>query len=117
MQHAGGFALVRYDDLQQDAEGEEPLLEWFRVPGSAAFDPAAVPTAAPVHEEPGYLLRPEPPDEVCIMPSDPLHISTHPGLNVGSTQPSAVARCIITKVLMPEACCSRSKALPGVPAK
>ena len=64
-QQASGFALVRYDDLQQDIESEVPLREWFRVPGAPASDPAAVLTADPVHGEPGYLLRPEPPAEVC----------------------------------------------------
>ena len=64
LQLAGGFALVQYDDLHQDAEGEQPLLEWFPVPGVAALDSATVPTSDPVHQEAAYLLRPEPPDEV-----------------------------------------------------
>ena len=65
LRQAGGFALVRYDDLQQDADSERPLQEWFLVPGAAGHDAAAVSTDDPVHEQPGYLLRPEPPAEVC----------------------------------------------------
>ncbi len=65
LRQAGGFALVSYDDLQQDAGSEQPLLEWFLVPGSAGHDAAAVSTDDPIHEESGYLLRPEPPAEVC----------------------------------------------------
>ena len=65
LRQAGGFALVGYDDLQQNADSDQPLLEWFLVPGAAGHDAAAVSTDDPVHEEPGYLLRPEPPAEVC----------------------------------------------------
>ncbi len=68
LRQAGGFALVSYDDLQQDADGEQPLLEWFLVPGSAGHEAAAVSTDDPIHEEPGYLLRPDPPAEVCSHP-------------------------------------------------
>jgi hypothetical protein len=64
LRQAGGFALVQYDDLHQDTEGEQPLLEWFPIPGAAAAGAATVPTSDPVHEDPAYLLRPEPPDEV-----------------------------------------------------
>ena len=70
LQQAGGFALVQYDDLHQDEEGEQPLLEWFACPGAAALDPAAVTTDDPVHEELTFLMRPEPPAQVSF---DPLH--------------------------------------------
>ena len=65
LRQAGGFALVSYEDLQQDTDSAQPLLEWFLVPGATGHNAAAVTTDDPVHEEPGYLLRPEPPAEVC----------------------------------------------------
>ena len=64
LRQAGGFALVSHDDLL-DADSAQPLLEWFLVPGAAGHEVAAVSTDDAIHEEPGYLLRPEPPAEVC----------------------------------------------------
>ena len=71
VQQARGFALVRYDELHEDAEGEQPLQEWFLVPGAADHDVAGLRTKKPVHEEPGYLIRPEPPAKVR------LHLGPH----------------------------------------
>ena len=81
-QIAGGCALVEYEELMQEDASSEHLLEWFRLPGSEAVDPGALPAGAACCLGPGYLLRPQPPTQVPCphrFAGSALHTSTKTG--------------------------------------
>jgi hypothetical protein len=68
LQH--GFALVEFDALHEDEESNTLLREWFPLPGPGpAADPVAGAAAARghhFHTDLTNMLRPKPPQEVCL---------------------------------------------------
>lgn len=61
-----GYALVRYDELDMDDEATEKLAEWFPLPGGRPpRTKASLPGPYQQHTAPEYVLRPQPPPQVC----------------------------------------------------
>lgn len=57
-----GLVLVAYDEVDDEDTGDA-LQEWFPAPGAPGYLPALA-SNFKAHTAPGYLIRPQPPDNV-----------------------------------------------------